>query len=279
MILVTGATGNVGRQLVRQLLEKNIGVRVLSRDPREGSFPAGVEVIAGDAGQPAALREALSGVDRMFFMSPTRHLIAQAVATAEAARRSGLRHIVMLSSLAVEMPEDNPLTREHAEAERIIQSSACAWTMLRAGVFATNTLPWASSIKSEGTVRNVLTNDSYAPIDPYDIAAVAATTLTEPGHTAKHYGLTGEESITPREQVAVLGELLGREIRYIELSFEEALPIFVRNFPVDGESTLRSLRLPNLPWAAPRGDVRQVTGKRPRSYRQWAESNLDAFRV
>ncbi|HEY0941472.1 MAG TPA: NAD(P)H-binding protein [Steroidobacter sp.] len=279
-ILVAGATGKVGRELVKLLLDRGQAVRALTRHPETARLPGGVEVVRGDLDDAEAIERALAGIDRMFFMGPDTSLPAQAANLARAARSSPLRHVVMLSSLAAEMTDSNPLALEHREAERIIEASGFDWTLLRGGAFSSNTLGWAQAIRNEATVRCVLRNIPYAPIDPYDIACVAAEALTATGHIGQTYALTGEESITPEQQTQVLATLLSRPLRFVELSDDEARAAFRRVYAnqAEADGKLRALRSPEAPWNFPRPDTRRITGQRSRTYQEWAQRNIDAFR-
>jgi uncharacterized protein YbjT (DUF2867 family) len=279
MVLVCGASGKVGGALVEILHSRGTRFKALSRDPRAARFPPGVETVAGDLGKRDTLSEAFRGVERIFFMGPAAELPRYAANVAAAAQAAGVQQIVMLSSLSVELPQDNPTSVEHFEAEQAIIASGCAWTMLRAGVFASNTLLWADSVRSASEVRCELLDLPYTPIHPGDIAAAAAEALEGAGHAGKAYGLTGDDAITPQDQTRILATLLGRPIRFVQLDEAAAIEIFARFYPTAEKAAelVRLLRLPDLPWNEPRPDTRRLIGRPTRSYREWAATNIALF--
>jgi len=222
MILVTGATGNVGRQVVEQLVDAGEGVRALSRRPEQASWADGVERVAGDLTRPLPA-EAFEDVDRLYlFPEPTHAREVVAAATA-----AGVRHVVVLSSLSVAMDHDNgtmrALQRRHLDVEEAVEASPMTWTHVRPGMFMTNTLGWAEAVRTEGVVREPYPEATAAPIHEADTAAVAVAALLDPErHAGRAYALSGPEALSQRDRVRVLGEVLGREVRFEELSREEA---------------------------------------------------------
>jgi uncharacterized protein YbjT (DUF2867 family) len=193
VILVTGATGNVGRNVVEQLVD------------------AGEEVLQGDLRRPETLRAALRGVDRAFLF-PVPGQLRGFLDAAEAA----LGRLVLLSASAVTFEPPNAIGRMHAECEQVVAESGLPWTFLRPGAFMANDLNWAAGIKAAGVVRGPGGDVSSAPIDERDIAAVAVRALLDDGHAGQAYLLTGQESLTQIERVRILGEVLGRELRFEE---------------------------------------------------------------
>jgi (4-alkanoyl-5-oxo-2,5-dihydrofuran-3-yl)methyl phosphate reductase len=281
MILVLGATGNVGSGVVDLLRKDGIPVRALTRDPAKVALASGVEVVRGDFREPATIADALSGIDAVFMMAPVPLIAAHARMVAEMARRSGTRRIVLLSSLSAEQEPDNTPTVQHRAAEEAVRQSGCEWTIVRGGQFMSNSLRWAASILSAHEVRPYVRNDPSAIIDPLDIAAVVATALTQRGHSGKIYGVTGGESLTPEECTSILSRQLGIELTYVELSDEEAQSAYVALFGDTAEvrEKLRTLRAVGvLPWQKARSTVRDVLGRPPRTFSQWAAANAAAFR-
>ena len=216
MILVTGATGNIGRELTRELHAKGAKLRLLVRDPaRAAALPERAERAVGDLGEPTTLTPAFAGVDTLFLLTQgigTDYTTA-AIAAAQAA---GVHHIVHLSSLHVTLDPLPAMARWHHEREEIIRASGIPATFLRPGGFMTNALDWAGTIREEGFVLDPVGPGRYAPIDPADIAAVAALALTEDGHQGKEYVLTGDEMFTVTEQVQIIAEVIGRDIEVRE---------------------------------------------------------------
>src|SRR3954451_6652740 len=208
MILVTGATGTVGREVVDQLLAAGAEVRATSREPTTAGLPAGVDVRRADLREPATMADALDGVDRAYLF-PVPGALA---AFLDQAAERGLERIVLLSSMAVEQEPVNHIGRVHAECEHDVVTSGLPWTLLRPGAFMSNDLRWAPEIRATGVVRAPYGQGSTAPIDERDIAAVAVRALLagdEPGRT---YPLSGAESLTVADRVALIGAAIGRDL-------------------------------------------------------------------
>jgi uncharacterized protein YbjT (DUF2867 family) len=280
MILVTGATGNVGRELVTQLIDRDVKVRAMSHDSDSQSVPDGAERMSGDPSQPELLAEALSGCDAMFLSVPLPELAREARIAGEVAQQVGVRRIVLNSSLSIELGHNHPLAKEHLAAEEEIVASGCEWVFLRSTSFFSNTVTfWARAIRSEGVVRTPFLNNPVAAIDPFDVAAVAVEALRDDDHVRQIYGLTGGEKITPEEQVAILSELLDKPIEFSVMTDQEAKEWFLARYadPAEAESKLHALRAPDRPYAWPRRAVQRITGREPRTFREWAERNLSAF--
>ncbi|CAM4138776.1 NAD(P)H-binding protein [Kibdelosporangium persicum] len=217
-ILVTGATGNVGRAVVSQLLEAGVSVRATSRNPQTADLP--VEVHAADLGDPGSFDAALTGVEKVFlFPNP-----AGASGFAELAKAKGVKQIVLLSSQAAAHEEfgDSPIRTMHLAVEQAVAKSGIDWTFLRPGGFAANTLAWAPSIVERGEVRMPFPESEANSIHEADIAAVAVKALLEDGHAGAAYELTGPESITQRRQVEVIAAAIGREITVVVQDRAEA---------------------------------------------------------
>ena len=276
-ILVTGATGTVGRQVVSQLLETGADVRAMTRDPESAALPE-VEVVRGDLTVPESLGLCLDGVDRVFLVWTVPGSTAPA-AIDQIAKHA--RRIVLLTSPHQTahplFQQPNPLAALHAELERLIGISGLEWTFLRPGMFAANARSWwGSQIRSGDVVGWPYGDAPTAPIHEKDIAAVAVKALVDTGHEGAGYVVTGPESLTQREQVEMIGDVIGKPIRFEEISPEvarRALP-----FP---EGPLNMLL---QAWAAAVGQpalvtdtVAQVTGKPARPFRDWVADNLDAF--
>jgi uncharacterized protein YbjT (DUF2867 family) len=218
MILVTGATGNVGRVIVTQLHATGEHVRALTRNPQRADFPDGVDVVRGDLSEPETLPAALAGVDRAFLF-PLPETVPGFLAVAE---KFGLRRTVVLSSLATTMPS-NPIGERHRTVEQAVEQDSPEWTHVRPGAFATNSVMWwRDSIRAQGVVRAPYGEAQFSPIHEADIAAVATAALVTDEHVGQKYALTGPESLTQREQVALIGSAIGKDIRFEELTPEEA---------------------------------------------------------
>jgi uncharacterized protein YbjT (DUF2867 family) len=279
-ILVTGATGRVGRQVVSQLLATDARVRALTRNPDAAGLPPEVEVVRGDLTVPESLDGGLEGVDAVFLVW-TAPAGAAPAAVERMARHAG--HIVLLTS-PHQTPhpffqQANPMAALHAEIERLIQASGVGWTFLRPGMFAANTLMWwAPQIRAGDVVRWPYAAAPTAPIDERDIAAVAVHALLETGHDGAGYVLTGPESLSQLEQVATIGEVIGRPLRFDEMSPEEARS----EWPVPAPVVNMLLNA----WAAALGQpalvtstVAEITGTPARTFRDWVTDHAEKFRA
>jgi uncharacterized protein YbjT (DUF2867 family) len=277
-ILIAGATGTVGRELVAQLAERQIAVRALVRDPGSANLPAGVELVRGDLADPAGLSASLDGIERMFLVWPftserAATEIAPAVVEAIAQR---VRRVVYISADAA---TDNP-NRFWARLERLIERSAEEFTFLRPTGFAKNTLMWAPQIRAGDEVRWPYGEAARSLIDERDISAVAVRALIEDGHAGKTYVLSGPEVLTQVEQLGAIGEAIGRPLRWEEISREEARPGLVAAF---GEEAFTDSALDT--WArfvvAPERTthtVQEIAGSPAHSLRAWATYHAADFR-
>ena len=281
MYLITGATGNVGKAVVAQLIAAKQPVRVLVRDAQKAAqWGDAVEVAIGDFNQPESLRKALHGVDAAFYMvaglggsDPTRSFV-------EAAKQSGSPRIVMLSSLGAASP-DNGLGRHHLEKEQIIRESGLPWTFLRPGMFMSNTFSWAQSIKSQGAVYNALADGRIAPIAPADIAAVAVKALTGTELVGQIIDLTGDEPLSTPEQVAILSRVLGREVRCIDISIATAVEGMVKSgLPPAVAQGLGALyqKTRDGQTAFQSDAFARILGRKPTSFEAWTRENAAAWR-
>jgi uncharacterized protein YbjT (DUF2867 family) len=275
MFLVIGASGNVGREVTSQLLAAGQQVRILARSPARVSFPAAVEVVQGALEHPETLAAAMKGVSAVHsLMRPgtTGHL-------ASAAAEAGVDRIVLITSLAAEWG-DSPLSQSHRDAESAVSGSGVPWTFLRPTNFASNSLAWAPAVKASGTVRAPFGEFRSAVIDPRDIASVAVAALTEPGHQGKAYPLTGPEALSVAGQVAVIGEVLGREVAFIEQTEAEAsADMLSRGMPAQVVESLLAGQRAGLRVAPVVHDtVERVTGRPARRYRDWVTDHAGEFR-
>jgi uncharacterized protein YbjT (DUF2867 family) len=289
-ILVIGATGNVGRQVVSQLLATNVRVRALARNPDSANLPAQVEIVRGDLTIPATLDRPLDDVDAAFlvWVAP-RTAVAPAVA--RIARH--VQRVVFLSSphqtphpffqqpgWRPGEPMANPFATLHAEIERLIEDSGLQWTFLRPGMFAANALLWwAPKIRADNVLRWPYAEAPTAPIHELDIAAVAARVLCEEGHGGKDYVLTGPQSLSQFKQVRIIGEVIGRSLRFEEISPEEARRELSTVMPPPVVGMLLNA------WAAGIGQpafvtstVTDITGTPARTFRDWVIDNAAEFR-
>ncbi|WP_274031769.1 NAD(P)H-binding protein [Streptomyces sp. MMBL 11-1] len=280
MILVTGATGNVGSELVRQLhaAGHGIGVRALSRDAaRAGAaVPDGVEVAEGDLGRAESLKSALGGV-RSLFLIPG---VGDDAGVLDAARDAGVEHVVLVSSITVMTHPHLGPARANLAVERRLRESGMEWTVLRPTQFASNTLWWAQSVRDESVVRVPYADVGLPTVHPADIASVARAALAGPGHRGRTYPLTGPQRISPRQQAGELGRVLGRKVACVGVTREEAYPPMAATMGAEVADSVLDLMGGDVNDAllAVHDTVARVTGSPARPYRRWAEENADAFR-
>ncbi|WP_105968768.1 SDR family oxidoreductase [Streptomyces geranii] len=282
MILLTGATGTVGG-LVARRLPIDEPVRLLSRDPARAAALAGpgAEVVGGDFEDPASLRRALTGVRSALLVTANPLTNAHDENFLTAARAAGVGHAVKLTTLSVTEPDATDLiTQWQRENERLLRASGLSWTLLRPRAFMSNTLGWARSIRAEGVVRGADGTVATAAIDPRDIADVAVRALMDPaGHAGRAYALTGPAGVTPVQQTEILGELLQRPLKFVELTTDQVLQGLLARCP---EPIARALAE-----SAARGrdgskgqvepDVAELLGRPGRGYREWATERLAEF--
>ena len=281
-ILIIGASGNIGRHVVSQLLSTGACVRALSRNPPSANLPPEVEVVGGDLTLPATLDESLDGVDSVFLV-----WTAPAAAVPPAMERIGkhARRIVFLSS-PYQTPhplfqgaKPNPISLMHAGIERLIKESGLAWTFLRPGMLASNArLWWAGQIRAGDVVRWPYAQAPTAPIHEHDIAAVAVRALCDDRCAGAEYVLTGPQSLSHFDQVSTIGDVLGRSLRLEEITPED----WRRGLPVEVPAPVANMLL--VAWAAALGQpayitstVAEITGMPPHTFRDWVTDNAAEF--
>ena len=279
MILVTGASGNVGKHLVEQLHAKNAQVRILVRDESKVAYlDESVERVVGDLDKPATLAPAMRGVDVLYLVTPDTQQVCHLL---EAARQAGVKHVVKQST--IEANRSLGPGKWHRQQEELIMASHMAWTFLRPTMMMVNTIEWwAATVKSHSTVYFPGGKGKVAPVAPGDVAAVAAAVLSNPqAHKGQVYELTGPESLTIGDMVHVLGKVLGKHIRYINVPAPLAalwlrrmgLPAYV----VTGLfETLGALRRSEYAYVT--DAVRQVGGTEPQRFEAWCQAHAAVFR-
>lgn len=278
MILITGATGNVGKELALQLWERGESLRVFTRDARKVEhLDPGIERCVGDLDKPETLEPAFEGVQRVFLAT---FQAQQDINAIEAARRAGIQQIVKLSSLEASKPHLK-IGRWHREREEIIEASGLGWTFLRPGMFMTNTIEWwAETIKKQGAVYFPGGKGRVAPIDPRDVAVVAAVALTQPGHLGKIYELTGPELLSIDDMAQVIGRVLGRTIKYVNVPlFAARVQMLLSGMEGELVGALMEVanELRNDRGAQLTDTVELISGRRARTFEAWCRENSRAF--
>lgn len=281
MIVVTGATGNVGRPLVEALAAVGEQVTAVSRRPTGAELPEGVRHHRADLADPGSLRPVLDGADALFLLFAGELLAgtAQTGALLDVARSAGVRRVVLLSSQAA---GTRPEAVSHAPMrafEDAVRPSGLDWTILRPGGFASNAFAWAESIRKERMVATPFADVGLPVVDPADIAEVAAAALREPGHAGRTYELTGPAPVSPRQQAQTIGDALGEPVRFTELSREQARAEMLRFMPEPvADGTLDILGEPTAAEHRVSPDAERVLGRPPRAFADWAMRNIAAFR-
>jgi uncharacterized protein YbjT (DUF2867 family) len=276
MILVAGATGNVGAELVRVLAASGEPVRALSRRPGSAALPAGVTAVSGDLNDPDNLADALKGTRGMFVLSGYRDMPR----LLRRARDAGVRQVVLLSgSSAGARDLGNAISQYMVSSETAVRESGLAWTILRPVSFMSNTLEWADQLRSSDVVRAPFADVAVALIDPYDVASVAAEVLLSDGHSGRVYPLTGPAALRPADRAQVLGSVLGRELRFVGLTDAEARAEMSAAMPSQYvDAFLRFFADGMLDESTVLPTVADITGRTPHTFRQWASAHAAAFR-
>ncbi|MER6242674.1 NAD(P)H-binding protein [Streptomyces griseorubiginosus] len=281
MILVTGATGTIGGDVLRQLLARGEKVRALTRDPAAAQLPPGVEAARGHHRDAGALAAAMTGVDSAFLVGVFGPEDADSDrGMAEAARAAGVRRIVKLSAIMAGDTRTGLGGVAHGRGEEAVRGSGLEWVILRPSVFASNTLSWAGPLRSGEPVPNMLGSGRQGVVDPRDVAEIAAAALIDPGHTGRTYTLTGPETLSPQDQAGVLGEVLGRRVDLRDLTPPETRALLVASgwSEESAQAMLRSVRfVAEGGNEVVTGDVAEVLGRPARTYREWARDHRGMF--
>lgn len=282
MILVTGATGNNGVEIIKRLSAQGVAVRAMVRNaPASPIFPPNVEIAVADFDDAASLQRALAGVDRAFLVTPSSEKVEdQQLRFVELAGKSRVKHIVYLSQLHARKDSPVRFLRYHAAVESALKQSGIAYTNLRPNLYMQGLLLFRQMIATHGQIAAPIGDARVSLVDVRDIAAVAAAALTEDGHEGKTYDITGPEALTHAEIANRLSEVLGKQVRFVDISDAAML------------QALLSFHMPS--WQAEglvedyghygRGeaasisqDVKSVTGSSPRDFQTFARDYKTAF--
>jgi uncharacterized protein YbjT (DUF2867 family) len=276
MLLVTGATGNVGAEVVRALTAADQEVRALARSGRPAGLPPGVEAVAGDLNRPESLAEALAGVRGVFLLSGYEDMegvLAQV-------RSARVERVVLLSgSSAASGDTANAVSAYMIRSEDAVRESGVPFTILRPFGFMSNALRWRDQLRAGDVVREPFADVAVAVIDPADIGAVAARALLADGHEGRIYVLSGPQALRPADRAAILGAELGRDLRLEPLSDDEARTQMSAQMPSEYVEAFFDFYVAgSLDESRVQPTVREVIGREPRSFEQWAAAHADAFR-
>ncbi|SDL72750.1 Uncharacterized conserved protein YbjT, contains NAD(P)-binding and DUF2867 domains [Glycomyces sambucus] len=271
MIVVTGATGNVGRPLLEALLAKGQDVTAVSRGAAE--LPPGVAHRVADLAKPDTLAAAFAGADKLFLL--TRDHEIDIAPVLEAVEATGIGRVVLLSS-------ERAATRPSPEVQaydNALTASGLEWTILRPNGFASNALLWTDSIRQDRIVTAPFGDVGLPIIDPRDIAEVAATVLTEDGHSSRIYMLSGPELVSPSMQAEAIGAAIGEPVAFIEQTREAAYEQFLAFWPAEVvEGSLEVMGNPSAAEQRISPEVERLLGRPATTFAAWAERNAAAFR-
>ena len=288
-ILVTGATGTVGSEVVKQLSAKGADVRAcchtLSKaDQIRGP---GVETVEFDYNKPETVEVAFKGVEKLFLLTPVVDNMVEITAQLVAeAKKAGVKRIVKQSTVGLELGADAeariPPIRWLRQAEKIVEESGIPYTFVRPTGFMQNFSNfYRQTIKEQNAIYTNAGEGKEGFVDARDIAAVAVEALTGDGHEGKIYTTTGPEALSHNQVAGILSEVLDRKISHVNMSEEDArkgmkeagLPDWMINAAIEADKLTREGR-----GSAVLPTVEEVTGKKPRSFEQFARDYAEAFR-
>ena len=285
MILVTGATGLNGKELLRRLSARGVAVRALVRNPAKAEAIAAlahVQIVQGDMARPETLTVALHDVDRaMLISSSAPDMLDVQTNFIDAARKAGVRHVVKLSGIMPEVNSAFRFARMHGEIEKRLEASGMAYTHLRAGEFMPAYFRQIPNIATRGAMFLPMEDARIASIDVGDIAEIAAIVLTSAGHEGKTYPLTGSQALTMTEVAEKLSAATGKAIRYVNVPPEDArqaqLAAGMPPYLADALFELFAERR-NGKEAKVWPDAEILLGRKPTSFDEFAKRNAAAFR-
>jgi uncharacterized protein YbjT (DUF2867 family) len=275
MILVSGATGNVGGEVARALMNAGQAVRGLVRDAGRDGLPAGIQPVVGDLDQPETVAGALEGVSAVFLLPGFRDMPG----LLGKIRRAGVERVVLLSGgSAGDADMGNAISRYMILSEAAVRESGLPWTILRPCAFMSNALRWVPQLRAGDVVRAPFAHVSDAVIDPFDIAAVAALALTSGAHAGQIYRLSGPESLRAADRVAILAAELGRDLRFEAQSNDDARAEMSATMPAEYVEAFFSFYVDGtLDESQVLNTVSDLTGRDPRNFEQWAHAHRQAF--
>ena len=284
MLLVTGATGTIGRPLIDILIDQGVKIRAVTRNPQTTTgLPAGVEVVEGDPSRPDTIAPFLDGVSALFLHPRAVGLAAAELLTL--ARQRGVQRVVALSAMNVEDPLEEQPSRFNGDRNKEVEGAAIAsgleWVSLRASSFAVNTLrAWGAQIRAGDIVRYPYAGFAEALIHEQDLAGVAAHALRTDELVGQRPVLTGPQSLTHQQLVAIIGEVLGRPLRYQELPPQAAKQgMIAQGLPEPFVEALLARYARGVGQAASvSGEVERILGRPARTYAEWVTDHAADFK-
>ena len=284
-ILVMGATGNVGSQVVKQLADTGANVRAAVRSPRkaESLKSERVSLTEFDTDKPETIEAAFQGVDKVFLLTPlVPNMVELSANLVAAAKKAGVKHIIKSSGMGAEVEPGITLTRWHREAEKAIEASGIAFTFVRPNGFMQNYANFNGvTIKTQNAFYLPVGDGKVSYIDTRDIAAVAVAALTQDGHEGKAYEVTGLEAISNQEIAEIISQVVGRKINYVDVPEDAARSEMKQSGMPDVliDMTMELYELYKAGYASEvTPTVEQVTAKKPISFAQFANDYAEAFK-
>jgi len=283
MILVTGAAGTTGSEVVRQLATKGIRARALIRNPEKAKLftGPGVETVIADLEKPATLDAALKGVDKVFLVSSADPRVGLLHGNLiESAKRAGVKQIVRLSAISASPGSPVQLLKWHGEVDERLSRSGLSYVILRPTFFMQNIFFSRASIQQDGTIHGSFKDGKLAPIDARDVALTAAAVLTSEGHSGRIYELTGPEALNFAKVAEAVGRGIGRPVAYVDdppdASRANALSAGWPAWMADGFVELMSY-FSSGGAEGVNGTVEKLTGKKPRTVETFAKDFAPLF--
>lgn len=279
-ILVTGAAGRVGRNIVRRLAKENVEVRLTFSAPKErAAMSGGAGAMVANYNDAERMRHAFSSIDAAFVYAPDAHA---SEALFNVARQAGVRQVVLLSSASVSKapPGDNPIAERHRAAENAVRSAGLDWTFIRPDTLASNCLQWAPGIRSERRVYTPYPESKRSAVHEDDVAMLAVSSLLGTQNVGRILEITGGCLLSIREQVNTIAEQLGCAVECVQISHEEALRRMTANPAQSPQAAARILDyLKKSVTLPPRltDEFEQAMGRAPRSFSEWVADNLADF--
>jgi uncharacterized protein YbjT (DUF2867 family) len=283
MILVTGSTGLIGSEIVRLISQAGVPARALARNPQRIPKLPGITPVAGDLTKPETLPAAFEGAGTLFLLTGiSENLVALEHNAIAAARAAGIMRIVKLSAFGASDHSKAPICLWHYRVEQEMRQSGIGWTILRPHHFMQNLLGQAQYIINDGVVYSASGDGRIPYIDARDIAACAKAVLTQPGHDHKKYVLTGSEALSYRQATEIIGRTIGRELRFVPESPDEARARRTREGvpPAIIESILAigAYQRAGGKTVTITSTVADLTGRPPRTFTEFARDHADVFR-
>jgi uncharacterized protein YbjT (DUF2867 family) len=273
-VVVAGATGNIGREVVAQLLAAGHPVRGLVR--RADALPEGAEAVVSDLNDPATLGPAFQGARAVFLLSGYDRMAE----TLGLIKDAGVERVVLLSSSSAPSGDlTNAVAAYHIRSEQLVRESGLAWTFVRPYAFMSNTLRWTSQLRAGDRVRLPFGDVPIAVVDPADVASVVLAGLVTAAHGGQAYTVTGPRAILPAEQVAIVGEALGRPLEFEAIPSAQARQEMLETTPPQYvDAFFRFYDKGELDETTVHPTVQEVTGREPGTFESWVTTHLTALR-